>query len=95
MTREEAIATIGEVIRQVQEAGGHERPEVTAELCPLRDLAGFDSMLGIVATGFVAAVIGCEIPPEVNLFVEKNRRLTLAEAAAKLCTVVAPMEATR
>ena len=93
MTRDDAIAAIGEVIQQVQGASGYESPDITAELCPLRDLKGFDSMIGVVATGFVAAMVGHEIPSDVNLFVDNNRPLTVAEAADRLCATVGRTDA--
>jgi hypothetical protein len=93
MSPDQAKETIRAVIRQVQLESGSELPNLTDDFCPLRDLEGFDSLIGLVATDYVAAALGRDIPPDVNLFVAKRRRLTVAEAAKKLCDALGPSEA--
>jgi len=55
----------------------------------MKDLRGFDSPLGVVVTGLVAFELGIEIPLDLNVFVDDNKRtLTIEESAALICGVL-------
>lgn len=88
-TTEEIQAKLMETICAVQRDTGESEPTLTIKSCPMKDLKGFDSPLGVVVTGLVAIGLGIEIPLELNVFVDDNKRLlTIEESAALICSVV-------
>jgi hypothetical protein len=88
-TPEEIQKKLIEAICAVQRDSGEPEPTLTVKSCPMKDLRGFDSPLGVVVTGLVAIGLGIEIPLELNVFVDdKKRRLTIEESAALICSVV-------
>jgi len=87
---EEIQKKLIETICNVQLDSGEPEPMLTIKSCPMKDLKGFDSPLGVVVTGLVAIGLGIEIPLDLNVFVDdKKQRLTIEQSAALICSVVA------
>jgi hypothetical protein len=87
---EEIQKKLIETICNVQLDSGEPEPRLTIKSCPMKDLKGFDSPLGVVVTGLVAIGLGIEIPLDLNVFVDdKKQRLTIEQSAALICSVVA------
>jgi hypothetical protein len=92
-TAEEVQQKIIEAICAVQEASGEQQPILNAKSCPLKELKGFDSPLGVVVTGLVAIGLDVEIPLDANIFVDDGRRaLTIEESTAVVCKVMKARE---
>ena len=88
-TTEEIQAKLIETICAVQRDCGEVEPTLTPKSCPLMDLRGFDSPLGVVVTGIVAIGLGIEIPFELNVFVDDHKhRLTIEESTALIVKVI-------
>ena len=88
-TTEEIQAKLIETICAVQLACGEPEPVLTPKSCPMMELRGFDSPLGVNVTGVVAIGLGIEIPLELNVFVDDNkRRKTIEESTALIFKVI-------
>ncbi len=88
-TAEEIQEKIIEAICAVQTASGEQEPAFNAKSCPLKELNGFDSPLGVVVTGLLAIGLNVEIPLDANIFVDDHKRaLTIEESAAVVCKVM-------
>jgi hypothetical protein len=88
-TTEEIQKKLMETICAVQRETGEPEPILTGKSCPMKELKGFDSPLGVVVTGLVAIGLGIDIPLDLNVFVDDNKRiLTIEESATLICSVV-------
>jgi hypothetical protein len=88
-TIEEIRAKLIEMICAVQRDSGEAEPILTPQSCPLKDVKGFDSPLGVVVTGLVATGLKIEIPLELNVFVDDSkRRLTIEESTTLICSIL-------
>lgn len=88
-TIEEVRAKLIEMICFVQRESGEAEPILTPKSCPLKDVKGFDSPLGVHVTGLVAMSLKIEIPLELNVFVgDSKRRLTIEESTDLICSML-------
>jgi hypothetical protein len=88
-TVEEIGAKLIEMICAVQRDSGEAEPTLTLKSCPMRDVKGFDSPLGVVVTGLVAIGLKIESPLELNVFVDDTkRRLTIEESTDLICSML-------
>ncbi len=90
MDEHRAMEVLVKVLTLIQTESGHETPSITEDTCPLDDLPDFDSLMGLVATGYVASELEIAIPDDVNIFVEESKKLSVREAVAKMCAVETP-----
>lgn len=86
MTIQELEQVIIEVLVWIQTESGREVPPVDGRTRPIGDLPGFDSMSGLEATVELGQRLGCEIPEDVNLFVNDKgtRALRIEEVARQI-----------
>lgn len=61
------------VLKMIQASCGLDCPELSGQTKPALELPDFDSKVWPVAAGLLGNKIGCEIPPEENLFCEKDK----------------------
>ena len=88
-TAEQIQKQLIETICAVLKESGADEPILTAKSCPLKEVKGFDSPLGVVVTGLVAIGLGVDIPLDTNVFVDDNKCvLTIEESAALICKVM-------
>jgi hypothetical protein len=75
---------LAEVLRHIQVTSSYGEPDIKDTTCPLKDLQGFDSQMGVVATTLLSERLGIEIPPGANVFKAdgKARALPIAETVA-------------
>jgi hypothetical protein len=78
------------VLANIQQESGYSAAAITTATCPIDDLEGFDSKIWPVAIGVLAAELGVSIPNNQNIFISQDgqRRLTVAEAAARVGEIV-------
>lgn len=90
-TSEVERAIVG-VLNEIQAMSGAACPTIDVHTCPLRDLPQFDSQLALLATVELAARLQCEIPEEVNVFIdeETNRPRRIGEIRDEICAMLAP-----
>jgi acyl carrier protein len=76
-------ALIG-VVKDIQISSGYDGSGVSGNVCPLKDLPGFDSMICVEAMSMLSSVLGIAIADDANIFVSENGKqlLTIDEAAA-------------
>lgn len=76
-----------EVVKDIQISSGYDGSGVSGDICPLKDLPGFDSMICTEATSMLSSTLGLVIADNANIFVSENgkRLLTIDEAAAVVC----------
>ena len=88
----EVQQAIVEVLTQIQTMSGAGCPTIDAETCPLKDLPQFDSQLALLATVELGARLKCEIPEDVNVFIdeEKNRLRRVGEIRDEICAMLVP-----
>jgi hypothetical protein len=74
------------VLEHVQKSGNYPAPRLTGSTCPLKDLDGFDSQMGVTATGLLAVALGTPIAADRNLFRAKGatRALTIDEVVVEV-----------
>lgn len=91
MNKEEVTAKVVDAVAQVQEASGQPSGHIDANVCPITDLDGFDSLSGLEATVLLSESLGHELPNDYNPFVSKDgrRALTIEEIADNLCSILA------
>ncbi len=79
-----------EVVKDIQISSGYDGAGISGEVCPLKDLPGFDSIIGTEAMSMLSSALGIEIAEDVNIFVAENGRrlLTIDEAAAVVCEML-------
>jgi hypothetical protein len=92
MNESDVERAIVEVLTEIQTMSGAACPAIDGHTCPLRDLPQFDSQLALLATVELAARLQCEIPEEVNVFIdeETNRPRRIGEIRDEICTMLSP-----
>ena len=78
-------------LAEIQAISGRELAEIEGTTRPIGDLPGFDSLNGVEATIEIGVRLGFEVPPDVNLFIEKNRHVaaTVNDIVDRVCDLVA------
>ncbi len=92
MSGNDVERAIVEVLTEIQTMSGADCPVIDSRTCPLRDLPQFDSQLALLATVEIGARLGCEIPEDVNVFIdeETNRPRRISEIRDEVCAMLAP-----
>jgi len=92
MSRSEVERAIVEVLTEIQTMSGQPCPAFDAHTCPLRDLPQSDSQLALLATVELATRLDCEIPEDVNIFVDDKgeRPCRIGEITEKICAMLTP-----
>lgn len=72
-----------EVIKDIQLSSGYDDSSVSGDTCPLKDLAGFDSMICIEAMSMLSSALNIEIADDINIFVADDGQtlLTINQSA--------------
>ena len=96
MNGNEVEQTIVEVLTKIQAMSGLDCPAIDSRTRPLWDLPQFDSLIALVATVELAARLNCEIPEDVNIFVDDKgeRPQCIGEIRDRICAMLAPRAAT-
>ncbi len=83
--------TIVEVLTEIQAMSGQPCPPIDEHTCPLRHLPEFDSQLALLATVELGARLQCEIPDDLNVFIddETNRPRRIGEIRDEMCAMLA------
>ena len=77
------------IVCRLQELSGREKVPVTAETKPLLEIPGFDSLNGVEATVEIFDELKLDLGSnDVFVVEDKNKALTISEAASRLCTSV-------
>ena len=86
MTPQELQNIVCEVLVEIQTQSGREVARVDGRTRPIGGLLGFDSLSGLEATVELSQKLECEIPEDVNLFVNEagTRALRVEEVARRL-----------
>jgi hypothetical protein len=92
MSGNDVERAIVEVLTEIQSMSGADCPTMDGRTCPLRDLPQFDSQLALLATVELSARLQCEIPEDVNVFVddETNRPRRIGEIRDQICAMLEP-----
>jgi hypothetical protein len=92
MSGSEVERTILEVLTKIQAMSGQPCPAIDGHTCPLRDLPQFDSQLALLATVELATRLNCEIPEDVNIFVDDkgDQPCRIGEITEKICAMLTP-----
>ena len=90
MDKREVMAKVIDAVRQVQEASGRPVGNVNSATCPVRDVAGFDSLSGVEATVILSESLGHDLPDDCNPFVSKGLRRapSVNEITDNLCEII-------
>ena len=88
MKKTEAVKSIIDALKVVQEISGREVGEIVGSTCPIGGLDGFDSLSGVEASVLLSNRIGFELPG-VNAFVNEDgtKALSVNQIADALCKV--------
>jgi len=83
-----------ECILEIQRMSGEEEVPIKVDTCPLKDLAGFDSLRGVETTTYLSIKLNVVIASDgqgANLFVSPDgrRALTVREIAQRMVTLIA------
>jgi acyl carrier protein len=89
MDRQAIVQQVIQVLQEVQSRSGHEPVEIGEDICPLKDLPGFDSLTSVEATVELARRLENHIPDE-NIFVSDDgrRRLPVREIADRVYDII-------
>ena len=92
MSGNDVEKAIVEVLTEIQTMSGADCPGMDSRTCPLWDLPQFDSLLALEATVELGARLQCEIPEDVNVFVDEktNRPRRIGEIRDEICAMFAP-----
>jgi acyl carrier protein len=86
MNQTELEEILIEVVCRLQELSGREKVSVTSDTKPVLDMPGFDSLNGVEATVEVLDRLKLDLGfNDVFIAEDKNKALTIREAAARLC----------
>lgn len=93
MARDEILKCLVETVAEVQTLSGCAAVNITAELCPIYDLEGFDSLRGVETTILLSEKLKCKFKAgkkDVNVFISKDgrRALRIEEAASRLLELI-------
>lgn len=87
MTRDEVRAILTKVLVEIQELGGEEVPEIDDEVCPMKDLADFDSLSAVETVTQLSERLTEELDP--TLFWRKDGTLlTVEEIVDRICQTI-------
>ena len=91
MSGSDVERVIVEVLTEIQTMSGADCPAMDGRTLPLRDLPQFDSHLALLATVELGARLQCEIPEDVNVFIdeETNRPRRIGEIRDEICAMLA------
>ncbi|HEV3143077.1 MAG TPA: hypothetical protein VGZ47_04250 [Gemmataceae bacterium] len=96
MEKKDVITKLIEIHKQYQKDGGFDDADrVTKDTRPLADLKDFESDFIPEIVRRVARELNCPFPKGTrvkNVYVEKGRKLTIAEIAGKIVGKYAPKE---
>lgn len=76
---------VHDVLKQIQAGQKLDCPPLNDTTRPICDLARFDSPMSLAATGMVGTKLGIAIPPETNIFGDKNGKFTIGKTVGLLC----------
>ena len=89
MNLQELEAVVVDVGREVQEISGRKWNGVGADVKPIGDLDGFDSLTGVEATVMIEKKLDCELRVDsVFISSDGNRSLTTLEIAEHLAALL-------
>ncbi len=81
-----------EVLQEIQSDSGYDETPISGITCPMTDLDGFDSLLGVEAINMLANKLDVEIPSshihKICLSQDGKRWLTIDESVAVVCEIV-------
>lgn len=91
MDRNDVRHALVGALEHIQQSGSYPIPELTGSIRPLEDLEGFDSHMGVTATGNLSAALRIPIAAGKNLFRMEGgtRKLTVDEVIDILVGLVA------
>ncbi len=92
MTFEELQKLLIEVITEIQAGSGRPVPEFHAELRPIGDLEGFDSLNGLEVSCELSKRLDCDIKPELMVPDYPWDQLTVNEIVGRLQQAVGAQE---
>lgn len=81
-----------DVIDQIQSSSGREIPAITGTMCPLTDIAGFDSLNAVEVSCLLSARLGWEVPPDLMFPEGNDRPPTVDDIVDRLVTMIAEEE---
>lgn len=85
MSKDEAIQTIIEILKEMERAISEEA-NITAKTVPIGALKCFDSLASVAAT--IDCLVRFDLESDVqSLFIDKDRALSVEEAADKLVEI--------
>ena len=92
MDRQELVTKVVQTVAHVQEVSGRSSGGISASTCPVRDVAGFDSLSGVEATVMLSESLGVDLPEDCNPFIsiDGKRALSVGEIADTLSTYIGP-----
>jgi acyl carrier protein len=92
MSPEDVKVKLIEVLQEIQSDSGYEETPISGITCPMTDLKGFDSLLGVEAINMLADKLDVEIPSshvhKICLSQDGKRWLTIDESVAVVCEIV-------
>jgi acyl carrier protein len=88
ITDEEIRSALILAITEIQINSGHALIEITNETRPLGDLQDFDSLNAVEASTLLSEHLGCEITPDIGLFVGKGEPLQICEIVENISEVI-------
>lgn len=92
MSPEDVKAKLIEVLQEIQSDSGYEETPISGITCPMTDLKGFDSLLGVEAINMLADKLDVEIPSshihQICLSQDGKQWLTIDESVAVVCEIV-------
>jgi acyl carrier protein len=92
MSPEDVKVKLIEVLQEIQSDSGYEETPISGITCPMTDLKGFDSLLGVEAINMLADKLDVEIPSShihnICLSQDGERWLTIDESVAVVCEIV-------
>jgi len=81
-----------EVLTEIQIDSGYGETSISGKTCPMTDLEGFDSLLGVEAINMLSDKLEVEIPSsqihKICLSQDGKRWLTIDESVDVVCKIV-------
>ncbi|MGB7443423.1 MAG: acyl carrier protein [Coleofasciculaceae cyanobacterium] len=92
MNSEDVKEQLIEVLTEIQSDSGYKETQISGTTCPITDLEGFDSLLGVEAINMLSDKLGVEIPSshihKICLSQDGKQWLTIDESVAVVCEIV-------
>lgn len=85
MNREAVRDALYQVLQEIQVCSGRELCDMTEEMCPMMDLAGFSSVNGVEAAALLSAKLGYQIRPLVITAKYQDKHPTISQILDRLC----------